>query len=228
MKKIAIIGAGISGLYFANLLKNNSSYRFSIFEKKPELDFNNGYGIQLSTNTVKLLNEIGFDKIDSNEIYHPKKINFFSADDNHKICELDITFFNNNLEKYSTLKRTKLIKFLAKNFLKDKIKFNSEITSINYNKHIELTFKDNYKECFDYLVVSDGIFSKTKSIIFNKLIYPKYSKSIALRGTIKNCSSEDISLYLGSNFHYVIYPVNQNNECNFISIIRKKISNDIK
>ena len=95
MKKIAIIGAGISGLYFANLLKNNSNYRFSIFEKKPELNFNNGYGIQLSANTVKLLNEIGFDKIDSNEIYHPKKINFFSADDNHKICELDITFFNN-------------------------------------------------------------------------------------------------------------------------------------
>ena len=58
------------------------------------------------------------------------------------------------------------------------------------------------------------------------MIYPKYSKSIALRGTIKNCSSEDISLYLGSNFHYVIYPVNHSNECNFISIIRKKIASD--
>ena len=33
MKKISIIGAGISGLFFANLLKNNSDYEFAIFEK---------------------------------------------------------------------------------------------------------------------------------------------------------------------------------------------------
>ena len=28
---------------------------------------------------------------------------------------------------------------------------------------------------------------------------------------------------MGSNFHFVIYPVNQNNEFNFISIIKGKI-----
>ena len=38
MKKIAIIGAGISGLFFANLLKNNSDYEFTIFEKRTTLD----------------------------------------------------------------------------------------------------------------------------------------------------------------------------------------------
>ena len=34
MKKIAIIGAGISGLYFANLLQKNLKYNYQIFEKK--------------------------------------------------------------------------------------------------------------------------------------------------------------------------------------------------
>ncbi len=34
MKKIIIIGAGISGLFFANLLRQNSNYNVSIFEKK--------------------------------------------------------------------------------------------------------------------------------------------------------------------------------------------------
>ena len=34
--------------------------------------------------------------------------------------------------------------------------------------------------------------------------------------------SSDISLFLGSKFHFVIYPVNQNKEFNFISIIKKK------
>tara|TARA_B100001996_G_C18618361_1_gene576665 strand:+ start:1209 stop:1325 length:117 start_codon:yes stop_codon:yes gene_type:complete len=37
MKKIAIIGAGISGLFFANLLKDNLQYDFTIFEKKKKL-----------------------------------------------------------------------------------------------------------------------------------------------------------------------------------------------
>ncbi len=34
MKKIAIIGAGISGLFLANLLEQDKSYSYKIFEKK--------------------------------------------------------------------------------------------------------------------------------------------------------------------------------------------------
>ena len=34
MKKIAIIGGGISGLYFANLLNNEKDFEYKIFEKK--------------------------------------------------------------------------------------------------------------------------------------------------------------------------------------------------
>jgi len=34
MKKIAIIGAGISGLFIANLFKGNKDYQVTIYEKK--------------------------------------------------------------------------------------------------------------------------------------------------------------------------------------------------
>ena len=34
MKKIVIIGAGISGLFVANLFKDNSDYQVTIYEKK--------------------------------------------------------------------------------------------------------------------------------------------------------------------------------------------------
>ena len=40
MKKIAIIGCGISGLYFANQLQNNELYDYTIYEKKNELNLN--------------------------------------------------------------------------------------------------------------------------------------------------------------------------------------------
>ena len=44
MKKIAIIGAGISGLFFANLLEQNKSISYKIFERKNSIDLNDGYG----------------------------------------------------------------------------------------------------------------------------------------------------------------------------------------
>ena len=57
-KKIAIIGAGISGLFVANLFKENSDYSLSIYEKNSSIDMEEGYGIQLSTNSIKILNKI--------------------------------------------------------------------------------------------------------------------------------------------------------------------------
>ena len=60
MKKILIIGAGISGLYLANLLEKNGNYDYKILEKKKVFNLQEGYGIQLSINGVKLLNEIGY------------------------------------------------------------------------------------------------------------------------------------------------------------------------
>ena len=57
MKKIAIIGAGISGLFIANLFKRNPNYQITIFEKNKTINIEEGYGIQLSVNSVKLLNK---------------------------------------------------------------------------------------------------------------------------------------------------------------------------
>ena len=79
MKKIAIIGCGISGLYFANKLLSKRIYDFTIYEKKSEIDLNDGYGIQLSVNSIKLLNEIGFNNITADEIFFPKRVYFFDA-----------------------------------------------------------------------------------------------------------------------------------------------------
>ena len=94
MKKIAIIGAGISGLFFANLLNDNRDCDFTIFEKRSTIETNDGYGIQLSVNSIGLLNQIGFKNINQNEIYNPKKIIFINSKNKQKICDLDISKFN--------------------------------------------------------------------------------------------------------------------------------------
>ena len=226
MKKVAIIGGGISGLYFANLLNNQKDFEYKIFEKKDNFNFLEGYGIQLSVNSIKLLNSIGFKNITASEVSFPSKVNFIQANNSKKICDIDLTQFNDYSNRYTTLKRSTLLKFLFQNIPQEKINFNSNITKVDNSNGIRISFGDNKNEEFDYLIISDGIFSKTRSFIFNESIYPKYNLNVALRGKLKGDYGNDISIYMGSNSHYVIYPVNQNNEHNFVAIIKKKLSSD--
>ena len=76
MKRIAIIGAGISGLFLANLLEKEKTFSYKIFEKKESLDLSDGYGIQLSVNSIHLLNKVAFNKISTSDVCSPKKVNF--------------------------------------------------------------------------------------------------------------------------------------------------------
>ena len=224
MKKVAIIGCGISGLYFANLLENNELYDYTIYEKKNQINLTDGYGIQLSVNSIKLLNEIGFKNIFASKIFFPNKVNFFEAKNCDKICDIDISKFNSENDRYTTIKRSALIEFLLSNIQSNKIKKNTELNSIENGEKIKLHLSDNSIEEFDYVVVADGVFSKTKTTILKKDTSPKFFNSIALRGNIKSGDISDIMLFLGSDFHFVIYPVNQKKELNFISIIRKKFN----
>ena len=226
MKRVAIIGAGISGLFLANLLEQEKTFSYKIFEKKESLDLSDSYGIQLSVNSIHLLNKVAFNKISASDVCSPKKVNFFDAKNLKKICDIDLSQFNNSNEKYTTLKRSKLIEFLLENISSENIFFQSELIDIKNEDKLLLTFKDNRSEEFDYLVASDGIFSKTKQILFKEEGFPKYFNSIALRGKIQNFDNFDISLYLGPNFHFVVYPVNQNKEFNFISVIRKRLTQE--
>ena len=117
-----------------------------------------------------------------------------------------------------------MINFLLKNIPRDKIIFNSRIQSIDHERNLKINTLDNSWDA-DHLIISDGIFSKSKEMVLKSSNLVKYYNSVALRGTLKNLDINDISLFLGPKFHFVIYPVNQDNEYNFIAIIRDKNAN---
>ena len=227
MKKITVIGGGISGLYIANLFMQNPDYEITVFEKNNSVNLEKGYGIQLFVNSIKLLNKIGFQNITLNEKFHPNKVDFYSLKNKKKICDLDISIFNDSEAKYTTLQRSTLINFLKDRLPSNLINYNKKVTSINHKAEIiEVIFEDNSTIKCDYLIISDGVFSKTKSLIANREIKPKYFNSIALRATINQKELQEIdpnnvSLFLGSNLHSVIYSINKNGQFNFVSILRK-------
>jgi len=226
-KKIAIIGSGIAGLTLANLIKQESDHEFMLYEKLESLSLDDGYGIQLSTNSIKILNKIGFSKINDKKIFHPKGVDFYNIQ-NKKICDLDLTQFNTDQNKYTTLQRSTLIEFLKDDIYTQHLRFGKKIKEVSELKgKVLIKFEDNTNDLVDIIVGADGIFSNTRSFFEKKKNEPKFKKAVALRIILKtkselNIDEEKISLMMGKNCHIVIYPVNQNKELNLVCIIRDK------
>ena len=109
------------------------------------------------------------------------------------------------------------------------IKTGYNITKIDQqNKQIKLSFENGELIECDCLIISDGVFSKSKSLISNDKTKPKYNKTIAIRGILtkspENIDNKNINLFLGSDFHHVTYPVNQIGDLNFIAIMKYQLS----
>ena len=226
-KKIAIIGAGIAGLTFANLIKKNSEHEFMLYEKQESLSLDEGYGIQLSINSTKILNLIGFDKIDNEKIFHPIGVDFYNIQ-NKKICDLNLSQFNSEKNKYTTLQRSTLIEFLKDDVYTQHLRFGKKIKEVSEIKgKVLIKFDDNTNDLVDLVVGADGIFSNTRTFFERKKNEPKFKKAVAVRTILKSKSElgiddEKISLMMGKNCHVVIYPVNKNKELNFVCIVRHK------
>ena len=231
-KKIAIIGSGIAGLTIANLFKEISNFEVMVYEKEKILSLDEGYGVQLAPNTISILNKIGLSNINNKDFFNPTKLNFYSSD-NQKICDLDLSRFNSEKSKYTTLKRSTLIEFLKNKLFSNNLRFGKEVKKISKIKEkLLINFKDNTNDLVDFVVVSDGVFSNTKSVIENKIIQPIYNGSIAIRTILKslpefNYDKNNISLVMLKNAHIVIYPINKKGEFNVVCIIRQKLSNSI-
>ena len=226
-KKIAIIGSGIAGLTLANLLNKNSTFEFRVYEKTQDHIIEEGYGIQLATNAIKILNQIDFNQVNQKKIYHPKMLDFYDLQ-NKKICELNFERFNTKDAKYTTLQRSTLIEFLRAKVYKEYLKFDKQIKEVSQLKDkILIKFNDNTNDLVDYVVVADGIFSSTRSFFEKKKNSPIFKKAIAIRTVISSKSElqfneQNISLFMGANVHLVVYPINQNQELNLVCIVRTK------
>jgi salicylate hydroxylase len=226
-KKLAIIGAGIAGLTLANFIKKHSDHEFMVYEKEESLSLEEGYGIQLAANSIKILNEINFNKISNEKIFNPRSLDFYNIN-NEKLCDLDLTKFNTNEAKYTTLQRSTLIEYLKEDIYTQHLRFGKKIKEVSELKEkILIKFDDNTNDLVDYVIAADGIFSSTRSFFEKKKNEPKFKKALAVRVILKskldlNINEQNISLMMGGNTHIVFYPINKKKELNMVCIIRTK------
>ena len=226
-KKLAIIGAGIAGLTLANFIKKHSDHDFMVYEREESLSLDEGYGIQLATNSIKILNEIDFNKISNEKKFNPSFLDFYDIQ-NKKICDLNLTKFNTSETKYTTLQRSTLIEYLKEDIYTQHLRFGKKIKEVSELKEkILIKFDDNTNDLVDYVIAADGIFSNTRSFFEKKKNTPKFKKALAVRVILKskselNISEQNISLMMGGNTHIVFYPINKKKELNMVCIIRSK------
>ena len=221
--RIAIIGAGVSGVILGSLLKKNFKCELTIFEKRSKI-FDNTNGIQLSPNSIKILELLNFKEILKKEDY--LIINKLIVRDLYSqklLSEIILNF--KNLNNYITIDRSVLLKkFFEYYRLFENLK-NIEVQSIDYETNE--VFLNNQKLKYDFIFLCDGIFSKLKkNTELNNLIF---TGLYALRGTFFNTNNDyNINLYLGNNEHFVNYRLNNLNKdkYNFVWIINKKFKND--
>ena len=167
-KKIAIIGAGIAGLTLANFIKKYTDHEFMVYEREESLSLEEGYGIQLATNAIKILNQINFIKINTEKKFNPKTIDFYNIK-NEKICDLNLSKFNSSEAKYTTLQRSTLIEFLKEDVYTQHLRFGKKMKEVSELKDkVLIKFDDNTNDLVDFVFGADGIFSNTKSFFEKK------------------------------------------------------------
>ena len=226
-KKLAIIGAGIAGLTLANFIKKHSDHDFMVYEREESFTLDEGYGIQLAANSIKILNEIDFNKISNEKKFNPSFLDFYDIQ-NKKICDLNLTKFNTSETKYTTLQRSTLIEYLKEDIYTQHLRFGKKIKEVSELKEkILIKFDDNTNDLVDYVIAADGIFSNTRSFFEKKKNTPKFKKALAVRVILKskldlNINEQNISLMMGGNTHIVFYPINKKKELNMVCIIRSK------
>ena len=221
--KIAIVGAGVSGIVLGSLLKKNINCELTIFEKRSKI-FDNTNGIQLSPNSIKILELLNFKEV-------LKKKDFLIIDklivrdlySEKLLSEIILNF--KKLDDYITIDRSILLKRIFDYYsLFENLK-NLEVQNIDYETNE--VFFDNQKLKYDFIFLCDGIFSKIKkNIELNNLIF---TGLYALRGTFfKSSDDYNVNLYLGNNEHFVNYRLNNlsNSKHNFVWVINKKIKNE--
>ena len=204
---IAIIGAGISGLTLGCVLKE-SGVPVIIFEKSSRAS-EQGAGISISSNGLRVLRKIGIENDLLSDSGNPKEVRFFY--NQNKLTSFPIDLVTTSRQ---CLYKNLLNKYLS---LGGEVLFDHEVSNINLIDS-NISFTNNKSFNINHIAACDGIKSKCRSLIYKDAEQPVYSGYSVWRGILEENQSEN-HIHLGPNFHIVTYPIN-NTRTSFVAAIK--------
>ena len=161
MKRVAVVGAGISGLTAGYALQK-IGLKVDIFERSQSItEF--GAGITLSRNATSLLKELGLMELLSKKGYFPMASYIRDYKNANVISAMKFD------ESFITLDRRDLVEELAQSFEKigGKIHYGTEVQSINPSSGA-IQISDENINTYELILLSDGI----KSVSYTHLTLP--------------------------------------------------------
>jgi len=204
---IAIIGAGISGLTLGCVLKE-SGVSVIIFEKSSRAS-EQGAGISISPNGLRVLRKIGIENDLRSESGNPKEVQFFYKQNKLTSFPVDLV----------TTSRQCLYKNLLNKYLSlgGEVLFDHEVSNISLIDS-NISFTNNKSFNVNHIAACDGIKSKCRSLIYKDAEQPAYSGYSVWRGILEENQSEN-HIHLGPNFHIVTYPID-NTRTSFVAAVK--------
>ncbi|WP_191967894.1 FAD-dependent monooxygenase [Rhizosphaericola mali] len=163
MEKICIIGGGIAGLTMALVLKK-LGISFQLFEKS-EAPNTRGAGILLANNAMQIYKNLGIGK---EILLKGNIISKIHLTDNkfHPNSIQDLAYFEKKYNSYNiSIHRSDLQNILVNNIGEDNISYGKELDTIDINNKT-IIFKDGSIINYDYIIASDGIYSKIRQNLF--------------------------------------------------------------
>ena len=148
--KVAVIGAGVSGLSVASLLAAAGHY-VSVFEKNKKIS-EIGAGIQISPNGFCVLKELGLSESIIKNSVHNSSILICDYNKGKKLLQFDQRSVLGNKD-FRLMHRADLVKILYRSALSNKVNFN-----LGYDADAKLLSGQ-----YSFVIAADGVHSKTRA-----------------------------------------------------------------
>ena len=207
MLKVAVIGAGVSGLSVASLLAA-AGHEVSVFEKNQKIS-EIGAGIQISPNGFCVLKELGLSESIIKNSVHNNSILICDYYKGKKLLQFDQKSVLGNKD-FRLLHRADLVKILYRSALSNKVTFN-----LGYSADAK-----SLSGKYSFVIAADGVHSKTRELLNPIQSMNRRSDYFAWRSIVPNkiIHHNGVRLTVAPNKHIVSYPIRGRDQLNLVLI----------
>lgn len=210
-KSVTIVGAGIAGLTAALCLKQHS-IPVKIIEKRTNIT-TAGAGIQITPNAFRVLDQLGLDEHIKASGHAVQHLSIYKARSNTVITRMPLgrDFERTHHAPYLVLRRQALIDALYKQALA---------------QDIDIQFNTKLAETDGIIIGADGVWSELREQVNS--VEASFSGRSAFRCMIaanqapKWTTTNDLTMWLGDNAHFVAYPVDEKGTLNLVCVVKEK------